>query len=99
MLSFEQNKMGFSLRCFIPNLVDINPLVPGSVFTIYVHGSHLGYVTSMMLLNFISLYLKAYIQNLVENAPVVPEKSKFYFLYGTDLGPRSRLTLGQGQDH
>ena len=29
MLSFEQNIMDLSLRCFIPSFVEIGPLVPG----------------------------------------------------------------------
>ena len=44
-----------------------------SIYTIYGHGSHLGHVTSIMLI-FISLYPKNSIQNLVENDPVVSEK-------------------------
>ena len=66
-------------RCFI-SFVKISPLVPGkkffSVFTIY--GSHLGHVTSIMLINLISLFLKNYKQNLVENGPLVSEESKFF---------------------
>ena len=54
-----------------------------SVFTIYGHGSHLGHVSSIMLMNFhflkIKMYLQAYIQNLAENGPVVTEKRKFNF--------------------
>ena len=63
------------------------------VFTIYVHGGHLGHVTSITLTNFISLYLKAFIQNLVQNGTVVSEKIWFEFLYVHDLGPRSRNDL------
>ena len=55
-------------------------------FTIYGHGDHLGHVTSIMLINFFSMYLKAYIQNLVKNGPVVFEKNKFQYSYGNDLG-------------
>ena len=53
----------------------------GPLVTIYGHGSHLGHVTSIMLMNFhfLVLYLQAYIQNLAENGPVVAEKSKFNF--------------------
>ena len=47
-----------------------------SVLTIYGHGSHLGHVTSIMLMNFISLSLQAYIQNLAENGPVVTDKTR-----------------------
>ena len=60
------------------------------VFTIYGCGDHLGIVTSIMLINFISLYLKAFIQNLVQNGSVVSEKIRFEFLYVHNLGPRSR---------
>ena len=40
------------------------------------HGGHLGHVTSIMLIIFISVYLKAYMQNLVKNGNVVSEKRK-----------------------
>ena len=63
--------------------------------TIYGQGSHLGHVTSIMLINFHFLVPKNYIQNLVENGLVVSDKSKFQFLYYVNnLGPRSYL----GQD-
>ena len=35
----------------------------------------IGHVTSIIFMNFISMYIKAYIQNLVKNGPVVSEKS------------------------
>ena len=60
-----------------------------SIYTIYGHGSHLGHVTSIMLINFSFPCTKNSIQNLVENGPVVSEKSKFQFLYVNNLGPRS----------
>ena len=47
---------------------------------VYENGSHLGHVTSIILVNFISLYPQNYIQNLVENAPVVSEKSEIKFV-------------------
>ena len=55
-LSFEQNIMGTSLRCFIPNFVEIGPLIPGKnifkmVVTIYGHGCQLGHVNSIILMN------------------------------------------------
>ena len=59
----------------------------------YVHGSHLGHVTSIMLLNFHFHVLKAYIQNLVKNGPVVFEKSKFQFSYVMTLGQGQEMTL------
>ena len=37
----------------------------------------IGHVTSIILMNFISMYIKAYIQNLVKNGPVVTEKNMF----------------------
>ena len=46
-----------------------------SDFTIYRHGSHLGHVTSIILI----LYLQAYI-HLAENGRVVTEKSKLIFI-------------------
>ena len=43
--------MSLSLQCFILSFVEIGPLVPGKnilkCFTIYGHGSHFGYVTSI----------------------------------------------------
>ena len=59
-------------------------------FTIYGHGGHLGHVTSILIKNFISLYLKAFIQNLVQNGTIVSEKIWCEFLYVHDFGPRSR---------
>ena len=43
-------------------------------FTIYGRGGHLGHVTSIIVMIFISLYLKAYIQNLIEKGVMVFEK-------------------------
>ena len=51
-----------------------------SVLTIYGHDSHLCHVTSIMLMNFISLSLQAYIQNLAENGPVVTDKTSSSFI-------------------
>ena len=45
--------------------------------TIHGHGSHLGHMTSITLINFHFLVPKKYIQNLVENGPVVSEKKQF----------------------
>ena len=61
-------------------------------FTIYGHGSHLGHVTSMMLLNFRFHVLKS-LQNLVKKGPVVSEKSKFQFSYVMTLGKGQEMTL------
>ena len=60
------------------------------VFTIYGHGGHLGYLTSIMLKNFHFLVPESfpYIQNLVQNGSVVSEKIWFEFLYVHDLGPK-----------
>ena len=74
--------MSLSISCFIPSFIKNGPLVPKkkiflSVYTIYGHGSHLGHVTSIMLMNFHFLVPKTYIKNLVENGQVVSEKSKF----------------------
>ena len=63
------------------------------VFTIYGHGGNPGYVTKIMLTNFLSLYLKAFIQNLVQNGPVVSEKIRFEFMYVHDIGTRSSNDL------
>ena len=56
------------------------------VFTIYGRGSHLGHVTSIMLIiyHFHVPYL-AYIQNLVKKSPMASDKSKFSFSYVNDL--------------
>ena len=51
-----------------------------SVFTLYGHGGHLGHVTSIILMDFISMYLKAYIQILVKTAQWFLRKACFYFL-------------------
>ena len=64
-----------------------------SIYTIYGYGSHLGHVTSIMLINFHFLLPKNYIQNLVENGPVVSEISKFKFLYVNNLEPMLRNDL------
>ena len=55
----------------IPSFIEIDPLVPGnkiflSIHTMYGHGSHLGHVNIIMLINFLFLVPKNYIQNLVE---------------------------------
>ena len=57
--SFEQTMMGWSPRCYIPSFVAIGPALSGEedfgrVFNIYgyVNVGHLGYVTSIMLMNF-----------------------------------------------
>ena len=43
-------------------------------FNIHWHGSHLGHVISIMIVDFFSLYLKEYVQNVVENGHVASEK-------------------------
>ena len=63
------------------------------VLTKYGRGGHLGYVSSIMSSNFLSLYLKAFIQNLVQKGKVISEKIRFEFVYVHDLGPRSRNDL------
>ena len=79
--SFEQTMMGRISQCYIPSFVAIGLLVPEKKilkgFTICRHGCHLCHVISIILINFISMYIKAYIQNLVRNGPLVSEKSKF----------------------
>ena len=54
--SFERTMMGWSSRCYIPSFVESGPPVPKKiflrVFTIYVHGGHLGHVNSIMSSNF-----------------------------------------------
>ena len=57
------------------------------MFTIYEYGSHLGHVTSIILMNFYFLVPTSLI--LAENGPVVTEK-QLEFLYVNDLGPRSK---------
>ena len=69
------------------------------IFTIYGRVGHLGHVTSIMLSDFISLYLKAFIQNLVQIGTVVSEKIQFEFLYVHDLGRRSRNDLDLQYSH
>ena len=48
-------------------------------FTIYGHGSRLGHVTSIMLMNFYTIVPESLHKNLDENGPVISEKSKFQF--------------------
>ena len=55
------------------------------------HGSHLGHVTSIMLMNFHFL-VQAYIQNLAENGPVVTDKTSLSFICKWPW-PRSRNDL------
>ena len=69
------------------------------VFTIYGHGGHLGYVTSIMSSDLHFLYLKAFIKNLVKIGTVASEKIRFEFLYVHDLGPRSRNDLDHQYSH
>ena len=49
-----------------------------NVFTIYMHGSYLGHLTSIMIMIFVSLYLNTYIQNSVEHDPFL-RKASFNF--------------------
>ena len=56
---------------------------------VYGHGSNLGHVTSIMLMNF-DFLVPTKLQNLVENGPVISEKGKFQF--------SSKITLYQGQE-
>ena len=56
-LLFEQTMMGRSLRCYLPSLVEICPLVlvkffKGLSYGIYGLGGHPGPVTSIILKNF-----------------------------------------------
>ena len=78
-------------------IIKISPEVPGKkilkCFTIYRHGSHLGHVTSILLMNFNFRVLQAYIQNLAENGPVVTEKRKFNFHMQMTLGQDQEMTL------
>ena len=61
--------------------MEIGPRVPTRkilrAFNVYENGGHLGYVTIIILMFFISLYLKAYIQNLVRKWFLI--KANFYF--------------------
>ena len=49
-------------RCYIPSIVEIGPLVPENKifygFTIYGHGGHLGHVTWIIYINFLSPFLR-----------------------------------------
>ena len=56
----------------------------------YGHGSHLGHMTSIILINFHLLVPQKLRTNLVENGQVVPENSKFQL---NNLGPRSKNDL------
>ena len=89
--------MGWIPRCYIPGFVEIGLSVLEKIskgfFTIYGHGSHLGYVTSIKSSDFHSLYLKAFKQSLVQFSTVVSQKIQFKFLYVHNFGPRSRNSL------
>ena len=70
--------MDLSPQCFILTFIEIGPLVPGKIFDGFYHiifYAHGGNVTSIMLINFLSLYLKAYILSVNEKLPV----SKFRY--------------------
>ena len=82
--------MGRSPLSYLQSFVEIGLQVPEKIF---------GHVTSIMLTNFISVYLKAFIQNLVQNGTVVSEKIWFEFLYVHYLGPRSRNYLDLQYPH
>ena len=60
------------------------------------HGSHLGYVTSIMSSDFyflVQMYLKAFIKILVQIGKVVSEKSGLNFCKYTTLGQGQEMTL------
>ena len=63
------------------------------------HGSHLGHVTSIMLLNFHFHVLKSLHTKFGKKDQEVSEKSKFQFSYVNDLGPRSRNDLDLQYSH
>ena len=46
--------MGWSLRCYMPSLVEISSAAEDflRIFTIYGRGGHLGHVTSIMFIDF-----------------------------------------------
>ena len=70
-----------SPQCYISSFVEISPLVPEKKilrgFTIYGHGSFLGHVTSIILLNFYFYVPKSLHTKSGLNGPVVSEKSRF----------------------
>ena len=49
-------------------------------FTIYVHGGHLGHVTSIMSSDFHFLVPESFHKNLIQIGIVVSEKIRFKFL-------------------
>ena len=68
--------MGSSPRCYIPSFVEISPPIPEmkifeGVLPYMGMVAIIGHVTSIILMNFITMYIKAYIQTLVS------EKSMF----------------------
>ena len=74
--------MSLSLCCFILSFLEIGQLVLGKkisegFITIYRHGSHLGHVTSIILMKLYVLVPNTLHTDLVENGQVVSEKIKF----------------------
>ena len=92
--------MGWSPRCYIPNFVEIGPLIPEQkIFTIYGRGGHLGHVTSIMLSDFHFIVPESFHKKLVQIGTVVSEKIRFESLYVNDLGPRSRNDIDLQYSH
>ena len=59
------------------------------VSTIYGHGGHLAYVTSIMSSDFHFIVPESFQKKMIQIRKVVTEKIRFKFLYVLDLGPRS----------
>ena len=93
MSSFEQTIMCWSPRCHRNRSTSSGEEDFVGFLTIYWRSSHLGYVTSIMFMDFHFLVPEPYIQNLVKTGPVVSKKNKFQFSYVNALGPRSRNDL------
>ena len=96
--------MDWSPRCYIPNFVEIGPLVPEKkIFEGFL--PYMGVVAILVMWPasfhqiFISLYLKAFIQNLFQIGTVISEKILFDFLYVHDVGPRSGNDLDLQYSH
>ena len=68
-------------------------------FTIFGHGGHLGYVTSIMSSDYHFPVTESFQKKLVQIGNVNSEKNWFEFVYVHDLGPRPRNDLDLQYSH
>ena len=90
---------GFYIQSFVESACQFRRRRFLKVFTIYGHGGHHGYVTSIMSSNFHLLVPESSHTKFVQIGTVVSEKVQFEFLYVHDLGPRSRNDIDLQYSH